>query len=144
MRLLRIRLTWCLIVACLYTQAQQPQTIRFRKDERQLIFFKLGRKTDTIPDNSRFYLFISDTLQPYIDIEVYNGRLDLQVRDTIFALEYITGIRYLCDFPRKGKNFIFRTVVDGSSDMPAREMLIRIVDRRDEELLLENRYYIKP
>lgn len=125
-------------------QAQKVNTIRFRKDERQLIFFKLGKKTDTIADNSRFYLFISDTLQPYIDIQVYNGRLNPKVLDTIFALEYITGIRYLCDFPRKGKNFTFRTAIDGSSDVQGREILIRILDRRDEELLLENRYYIKP
>jgi hypothetical protein len=118
---------------------------------RPLTFFQQGVKRDTISKDRGdvFYLFVPDSLIPILSIRCENGRFDPAGSDTSIKLTFIPGHRYESFFervhnkgpePGRGKLYVFRSVIDGASDLTENAVHILFYDKRTGKKFLENRF----
>lgn len=127
--------------------AQEPNLIRVKKDQHSFYFFQKGPKSDTLDNHSLFYLIVPDTLKKNISVQVDNGRLLATENDSLLQFNYLYSMQYESVYSKvsneKKARFELKTLVNGTSGMEQNVIRIRIVDRRENEILLENRYYVR-
>lgn len=138
--------------------SQEIQTIKFSKS--QFYFFQKGAKDDTLIDgkNNLFYLIIPDSLKPNLIVNIENGKLVATKNDSLVALDFLQGLKYESrytlrneDIPiekkrmsgSKNKHYDFVSLINGVAATPSKKILIRLVNKIDNTILLENVFYIK-
>lgn len=134
----------------LYSQSQEK--IRFKKTSSLIYFFQKGEKHDSITLNKGdlFYLIVSDSMKPFISIQVENAQLVSTQNDSLVRLNYVKGMNYesiylLVDYTSqtkiKEKQFEFKTMVNGVSTLKPEIIEIKCIDKREKSVLLRNDYY---
>lgn len=133
--------------------SQKVETIRIRKDPTFIYFFQKGIKSDTIANHSLFYLVVPDSLKKSVSVYLDNGQLITTANDSIVQLNYIQSLKYECIYVSKEESGVdpnskrkspeLKTLVNGSSSHRLNEIFIRIINKAEDEVLLENTYYLK-
>ena len=130
------------------SNAQEIPSI-FIKKQNFIYFFQLGKKTDTLTKlNAKFYLSIPDSLKEQIVVDVENGLLHITSNDSIVELMHMPGMRYESYFApaRNAKNlkqpeFDFKTHVNGASSLSHELIRIRLLDRKEDRIEVENNFF---
>jgi hypothetical protein len=156
-----IRLIFPLFLLCFSAtaSAQGPAKIKFAKDQGFIYFFLKGDKTDTIvKDRSDiFYLLVNDSLKNSFNLCVENGRLVKTSNDSLVKFEYLPGLKYETFYSKRSPGSAvdagidkkrppaseLNTMINGTTDRQKNTILIRITDRREEKVLIENLFYYK-
>lgn len=146
----RLYLILVLLSTCFIFQAQESQKIRFSKRSDLIYFFQIGTKSDSIIKNKsdRFYFVLNDSLKGSIFIDVENGMFIKTENDSILKLDFLPGMRYEtlhlkntdAAYKENRSNFHFElnTRVNGASEFDKKKIRIRIMDKRRNEVLMEN------
>jgi hypothetical protein len=131
--------------------SQTSEKLKFKKDNSLVYFFQTGSKSDTVfkSANNRFYLSVPDSLKLSISIQVENAQL-ISESDSIVKLNYIPGIKYESLYiqiknhsSKIQKQYEFKTLVNGTSGYKRDRILIRLIDRRENSLILENEFFYR-
>lgn len=132
--------------------AQSVEKIKFKKQNSLLYFFQKGAKSDTIVKNKSdlFYLVVPDTLKDKIIIFVDNGQLLPTPNDSIVKLNFVRGFNYESLFlpeeqsaagADKKKQFHFKTLVNGTSLQPINSVRFKIVNKKEDGVIIENVFF---
>lgn len=134
--------------------AQKIETIRIRKNPELIYFFQKGLKSDTLSNQALFYFIVPDSLKRSISVYVDNAQLIASLNDSLLQLNYLKGLIYeslyeqVEDPSEKKQNqkeivFELKTLVNGTSARKPEEIFIRIVNKQNDKVLLENLFYFK-
>lgn len=134
-----------------YLFSQKTDIIKVKKSHEIVYFFQKGIKSDSILNHSFFYLLVPDSLKKDISIYSTNGQLIRTNNDSILQFNYLPGLSYeLLYTPGEAVKGIFKrpsmelkTFVNGTVDTKLGEIYIRIVNKPDERILMENMFYLK-
>lgn len=134
-----------------YLFSQKTEVIKIKKSHECIYFFQKGIKSDSILNHSFFYLLVPDSLKKDISIYSANGQLVRTNNDSILQFNYLPGLSYELLYTRGEamKGFIKRpsmelkTLVNGTVDTKLGEIYIRIVNKPDDRILIENTFYLK-
>jgi hypothetical protein len=135
--------------------AWAQETIRFGKDHSLVYFFQKGQSGDTLikHKNDLFYLLVPDSLKPHIFIFVENGRLLTTGNDSLVRFDFLKGLNYESSyFPEEletgkpgrpaQKKWVLKSVINGTA--PGNKIVIRVLNRREDKVLMENVFYYQP
>ena len=150
-QLLRSYLVPLLFITCGVIRAQETQKIRFSKNSDMVYFFQIGNKSDNVIKNEsdRFYFVLNDSLKANIYLDVENGKFNRTENDSILKLEFLPGMKYETVYLKKAEegqvansksHLELKTQVNGASEFDKYRIRIRVVDRRRNEILMENVY----
>jgi hypothetical protein len=130
----------------LSAHSQSVPAIKFKKS-RLVYFFQIGAKTDTVTgkQGNLFCLIVPDSMKERTVINIENGQLRPTDNDSIVKLYHVQGIRYECVFVKdpKTNSYEFKTLVNGASVDEQNTIRIKITDRKDEKVDLENVYFFR-
>lgn len=159
MKNFRLLLFAALVFSGRLTFSQSPGKIKFAKDSKMIFFFQKGPKNDTLVKNKSdlFYLVVPDSMKSSFSLSAENSRLTKTSNDSIYQLEHMPGLKYETFFvkkeipvnrpggPKAQKNtipqFEIKTLINGTAEKEKNLILIRITDKKDEKLMLENNFY---
>jgi hypothetical protein len=129
-----------------FSQQQQPDKLKVKKNTGEIFFFQTGRSCDTLIPNKTdiFFFAVSDSMKCMVDILVENGQLLRTIVDSIYKLRPVKGIKYLhqkCDK--------YSMVVDGPCE--ANNTVTIYVRKKNspsktaegEKIILTNTFFIK-
>ncbi len=134
--------------------SQTIHTIRFKKSHQLIYFFQKGIKSDTIvkAQSDVFYLIVPDSLKPYISILVDNAQLLPTQNDSLVRINYLPGFNYESLFVRANNTTKkpdgkpppqLQTLVNGTSALAKNQIRIKIVNKQEDEQVLENVFYYR-
>lgn len=130
-----------------WLRAQKNESIHFARDSDRLIFFQKGVKKDTLPEHSEFYLLVPSLLKGDLSIQIDNASLTT-INDSTATLDHRPGLAYESYYLNKGSvkkpEWTFRVGINGTSPGQTNEVTIRFVDKVKQEILLENKFIIRP
>jgi hypothetical protein len=132
--------------------SQTIHTIKFKKSNQLIYFFQKGIKSDTIvkAQSDVFYLIVPDSLKPYISILVDNAQLLATQNDSLVRINYLPGFNYESLYikadnttkkPSVKPPHQLQTLVNGTSALAKNQIRIKIVNKQEEEQVLENVFY---
>jgi len=143
--------------------AQPIEKIKFAKNATLIYFFQKGPKSDSVIKNKSdlFYLLVPDSMKASFSLIIDNGRLTKTTNDSVFKLENMPGLKYETFYqkseapsntPNRHNNhqslppvYELQTLINGTTEKERNTILIRITDKKNEKLILENNFYfIKP
>lgn len=135
-------------------RSQTSQKIKFQKNSSQIYFFQKGKVDSVIsPSNDLFYLIVPDSLKRSIAIYIENAKMIRSKNDSLVQLKYMPGLKYESLYIIKEskdptdkklkKEFEFVSLINGSSSYVKNKMLIQIVNKREENVVMENTYIYK-
>lgn len=160
-KMIRLLILLLAFVQTMKSYSQSIEKIKFAKNADHFFFFQKGLKSDTIIKNvsDKFYLLVPDSLKAYISITVENGRLQKTSNDSLLVFEYLSALKYetfyvpiesqqnsmIADKKRTNdpKNFELKTLINGSCERENNTILIRIINKKDDHLMIENLFYYK-
>lgn len=122
---------------------QTLPVIHVKKESDKVIFFKKGIKSDSIVKgrSDLFYLVVSDSLKKNISLLIENGQLVQTKNDSLFLLRYLYGVKYEALYLKEEKEaFKFNSLINGASAYEKNRVLIQVVNKKDDEVLIENRF----
>lgn len=133
---------------------QEPPTIKVKKINSNVYFFPKNAPGDTIIKNKTdlFYLVVSDLIKSKTTIYVENGTFSRTDNDSIYKLNYISGISYECVFykttitNKKGEvknGYEFKSQINGTSGQPKNQVLVYFKYESEVKPFIENRFYYK-
>ena len=127
--------------------SQALPVIYVKKESDKLIFFKKGIKSDSIVKHKSdvFYLVVPDSLKKNISLLTENAQLVPTKNDSLFLLRYLYGVKYEGLYLKEEKeDFKFHSLINGASAYEKNMVLIQVVNKKDDEVLIENRFiYVK-
>lgn len=134
------------------SSAQSVEKIKFKKQNSLLYFYQKGPKSDTIVKNKSdlFYLVVPDTLKDKIVIFVDNGQFISTPNDSIVKLNFVPGFNYESFFlpeeqraltTHAKKQFHFKTLVNGTSLQPINGVRFKIVNKKEDAVIIENVFF---
>lgn len=157
-RLFILLLAFSLTLTC---HSQSIAKIKFGKESGDFFFFQKGFKSDTIIKNvsDQFYFLVPDSLKAHISITVENGRLLKTSNDSLLVFDYLSALKYetfyvpiesqqnsvISDKKRSAvpKNLELKTLINGACERENNTVLIRITNKKEEKLMIENFFYYK-
>ncbi len=158
-----------LFLFSLLCTSQEIPIIRIAKSKTQIYFFQKGIKGDTLVagKNNFFYLQVPDSLKSSTILVVENGRLLADKNDSLVTLNFLRGLRYESGYSIKKEdasiqkkemvknqdsdfqqskqkaNYEFLSLISGTAPNPSNEIVIRLVNKKENSVLLENVFYFK-
>ncbi|MCU0359993.1 MAG: hypothetical protein MUF75_04630 [Bacteroidia bacterium] len=136
--------------------AQTKLKVLVRAEEGLIYFYKKGPVTDSTftKTNTLFYLVCKPSQQRNILIGIDNARLMASKNDSLVYAEYLPGLKYEAWFVQsedslsadgtiqKGK-MVFTSFLNGTTQVDTSRIRIQIYLKKENELILENTYYLK-
>jgi hypothetical protein len=137
-----------LSVACL---AQVADPIKVKKEKNIYLFYQAGTQTDTLTTSSGnlFYLVVSDSLKPFVSLQIENAQLVKTSKDSVYKLVYIYGLNYEGSYQKRNNHkhedaYEFRCLVNGASTRNKNEIYIRFKIEVRPGSLWEKKFIYKP
>jgi opacity protein-like surface antigen len=138
----------------LANSAQVANPIKVKKSKNTFLFYQAGHKTDTLTNSNgnQFYLAVSDSLKPFMNLQVENGRFVKTANDSVYKLVYVYGVNYECSFSKNDKQktgkeeeagYLFRSLINGASTRPKNEIFIRFKIEVRPNSQWEGTYYYR-
>jgi hypothetical protein len=135
-------------------KAQVPAKIKFKKNPSLIYFFQKGVASDTISKNksNQFYLIVPDSLKESTVVLIDNAQLLLNKNDSLVNIHYMAGFQYeniytvketLESSIKKIKHYEFKSLINGTSALPLPVIKIRILNKKEDEIILENTFFYK-
>jgi hypothetical protein len=133
---------------------QSPDKIKFAKNSDLIYFFQVGTKSDTISKgvSDKFYLIVPDSLKESILFSLDNAQLIRSENDSMVICNYLPGLRYESIFLNRGQDdlgeellniYEFKTLVNGTSVINKKKIIIQVIDRRKNKVLMENEFFVR-
>ena len=142
------------VIVSFFLHDQEFSEIHIRKSADHFYFFQKGEKKDTISKNAHdiFYLLCGDSLKKNLVFYIENARLLGLPNDSMVQLQYLPGHSYEAWFVKTKSEqgvagnhsttkLILNSFLNGSSALPQRSIRIRILNKKDENWILENNFY---
>jgi opacity protein-like surface antigen len=134
--------------------AQVANPIKVKKSKNTYLFYQAGHKTDTVTNSkgNQFYLAISDSLKPFMNLQIENGRFVKTGNDSVYKLEYVFGVNYECSYSKYEKQksgreeeagYSFKSLINGASTRPKNEIFIRFKIEVRPNSQWEGKYYYR-
>ncbi|MES2678483.1 MAG: hypothetical protein V4635_01300 [Bacteroidota bacterium] len=137
--------------------SQPVEKIKFKKNSDLIYFFQKDAKSDTLFKNkpNLFYLLVPDSLRSGFVLSVENGRLMPTTNDSLLKFEYLPGLKYETFYAKTtgsqntgagNKNsmtFELKTLINGTTDKHKNVIVIRISDKKEDKMQLENIFYYR-
>ncbi|MBA2613129.1 MAG: hypothetical protein H0U95_14260 [Bacteroidetes bacterium] len=133
--------------------SQTPAKIKFQKNSNLIYFFNKGNSTDSVVKNSTnvFYLVVPDSLKKYVTVYVENGKLLKTSNDSLVKLNYMPGLKYESQFvinempDTKGFKKVFGLIslIDGPSSYQKNRILVKIINKKEEKVVIENIFFYR-
>jgi hypothetical protein len=130
--------------------SQTPGKIKFQKNSSLIYFFSKNSSTDSVVKNKSdvFYLVVPDSLKRFVTVYVENGKLLKTTSDSLVKLNYMPGLKYESQYvinetPDAGakgfkKVFDLISLIDGPSSYQKNRILVKIINKKDEKVVIEN------
>jgi hypothetical protein len=147
-------LSFSFLFLCSFLHSQVLSEIHIRKSADHFYFFQKGEKKDTISKNAHdiFYLLCGDSLKKNLVFQIENARLLGLPNDSMVQLQYLPGHSYEAWFVKTKSEqdvagnhsttkLILHSFLNGSSAFPRTSIRIRILNKKDENWILENNFY---
>lgn len=110
--------------------------------------------SDTISKNksNQFYLIVPDSLKESTVVLIDNAQLLLNKNDSLVNIHYMAGFQYeniytvketLESSIKKIKHYEFKSLINGTSALPLPVIKIRILNKKEDEIILENTFFYK-
>jgi len=126
---------------------QAQEKIRFKKADRELIFYKMGAANDSLATNDEFLFLSGDSARDHLSLEVENGLLRTSKNDSILVFRHMPGMRYETFYQHTlnagVRTCLIKTVPDGASSLPHNSVRIIVRDRKKGLILIENQFIIR-
>ncbi|MDP1802975.1 MAG: hypothetical protein Q8L81_16555 [Bacteroidota bacterium] len=130
--------------------SQTPEKIKFQKNSNLIYFFSKNSNTDSVVKSKSdvFYLVVPDSLKRFVTVYVENGKLLKTTSDSLVKINYMPGLKYesqyvineIPDTGAKGfkKVFDLISLIDGPSSYQKNRILVKIINKKDEKVVIEN------
>ncbi len=128
--------------------AQYP--LKFKKVNTQFAFYLLGKKSDTLKNNSLFLLIVPDSLKPNFSLKITNARFDKTGNDSIYKLSYLPGLNYELLFVKEEKaieksrieTYNPQCLINGANEEGKSKVNFECYNRKENKSILKNTFII--
>lgn len=131
--------------------SQNIELLKFKKKPALIYFFQKGVKSDTIVKGGGdlFYLLVPDSLKNTLSVYTENGQLRPTDNDSLVEFCFLKGYKYESVYARKEtqdlheNKYQVQVLMNGTSEFSKEKVRIQIVNRKNNEVLIENVFYFK-
>ncbi|HQQ93385.1 MAG TPA: hypothetical protein PLQ93_02425 [Bacteroidia bacterium] len=144
----RLVTLWFLLLTPFIYFSQDTSIITVRKPDEQFFFYQAGEESDRISKNSHdvFVLICGDKLKKDLVFLTENARLLLSEKDSLVRLQYLPGLKYEAWYAKEdqGSGFanesiwVFQSYLNGTSNLDRKSVRIRVLNKKKDELWIEN------